>query len=177
MNCNNYRKLIPDYEDGLLSDHKLANVDLHIRSCKECGEFARDVRNIATVLHDLPTAQTSRQFDGRLASRIAEIPARKRQILSDRMGWLLRNYAMRPALAMGAAAAITGGVFFWWHPITQTDASAAPDRVLVTHCVQQHRNYVGAQPLSDIAAQNLANQLDQTSLASSAVQMPGEGGF
>lgn len=177
MNCNSYRELLSEYQDGSLSPAERSRVETHLHDCSECAELAQDFRAIGNILRELPMAQTTSMFDERLGARIATIPARRQSRWLNQAIGFLHAPAMRPALAMGAAAVIVGGMSFLWHPAAQTNSSAIPDRVLVSHCIQQHRSYVGAQPLSDIAAQNLANQLDQTSLVSTAADTPDEGDY
>lgn len=169
MNCE--KPLISEYVNGTLTPEQRRRVHAHVEECKSCARLADDFRTMGRLLNTLPTAQTSAGFENRLAERLAQ--ARRPSPLAS---WLRRaggvlwpaSFHLRPALALGAAIVVTAGVVF--HP-SQLDTlqpsppapvSAGFDNPLVTHCVEQHRSYVAVQPLSDLAAQNLATQIDST---------------
>lgn len=179
MNCTVNKQLISEYVDGHLDRKQQGQVRTHLTACPECEALARDMEKMGALLRGLPASQLSPQFDSRLAQRLAGMQSvRRPSRLSRAIAALLPQPRIwRPALALGAAAAGIAGAALFWHPTSsQNTIPAVPEGVLVTHCVQQHRSYVGAQPLSDIAAQNLANQLDQTASAAVA-PIPGDNDF
>lgn len=169
MNCE-MKPLISEYVDGTLAPERRRRVQAHMDECEPCRRLAEDFRVMGHLLHSLPIAHTSEGFDGRLAERMARM-----RRPSPSAAWLQRAGSilwpaptlLRPALALGAAMLVTAGVLFYPQPLVPITpvpppSPAAFDTPLVTHCVEQHRSYVAVQPLSDIAAQNLATQLDST---------------
>ncbi|MDQ2686840.1 MAG: zf-HC2 domain-containing protein [Armatimonadota bacterium] len=170
MNCQ-MKPLISEYVDDALAPDRHRRVHAHLEECESCQRLAEDFRTMGRLLNGLPTAQTSAEFEGQLAERLAQ--ARRPSPLAS---WLRRAGGvlwpaptiLRPALALGAAMLVTMGIVFHpsqldtLQPSPPTPVSAGFDNPLVTHCVEQHRSYVAVQPLSDIAAQNLATQLDST---------------
>ena len=182
MNCD-MKPLISEYVDGTLAPDQRRRVHAHLEECASCNRLAADFRAMGLLLHGLPTAQMSAAFDSRLAERLAQ--TRRPSPLAS---WLRRAGSVlwpapsvrRPALALGAAMLVTAGIVFHPQPLGPvapgtTPSAAAFDTPLVTHCVEQHRSYVAAQPLSDIAAQNLATQLDSSgSLTSDGSAAPEE---
>lgn len=183
MNCETLKPLVSEYIDGRLSPARSRQVRTHLDGCPECARLAQELQTLGGLLRSLPAAQTSADFDAGLARRIARTrrpsPA---QVWLQRIGNALcpSPTLLRPALALGsaaAAAAVAVGVVYFERPITPPPVplvSTSIDRPLVSQCVEQHRSYVAAQPLSDIAAQNLASQVDGTDTLASDTSMPDE---
>lgn len=176
MNCE-MKSLISEYVDGTLTPNQRRRVQAHLEQCASCAGLAEDFQAMSHLLQGLPTAQTSPEFDSRLTARLAR--TRRPSPLTS---WLRRagstlwpsSSALRPALALGAALLVMVGVMFHPQPAGPIVPPPIPeaagfDKPLVTQCVEQHRNDIAVQPLSDIAAQNLATQLDASgSLTSDA---------
>ncbi len=169
MNCD-MKPLVSEYVDGALTPDRRRRVETHLAQCADCARLAEDFRGLSHLLQGLPAAQTSAGFEGSLAERLAHArrPAPFAAWLR-RMADALRPSpaVLRPALALGTAMVVTAGVVLHQPPpgpitLGPASPSVAVDKPLVSHCVEQHLNYVAVQPLSDIAAQNLATQLDAT---------------
>jgi anti-sigma factor RsiW len=164
MTCDVIKPLISEYSDGRLISAKHAQVESHLAHCPACSRLAQDFQTLTGLLHGLPLLETSRGFDADLADRLARTRASSQHVnWRERLAGLLRPQPIfwRPAIALCAAAAAIGGVVFLQRPASPPPVSPAlSEGALVTHCVEQHRSYVAGQPLSDLAAQNLANQLD-----------------
>lgn len=170
MNCENIKPLVSEYVDGTLAPERQRLVRAHLEQCAACARLAEDFRALGRLLHGLPAAQMTAGFESDLAARLAH--ARRPSPLTSwlrRIAGTLRPVpARRPALALGAALLVTAGVVMHPQPLGPitpgpiTPATVSFDQPLVTHCVEQHRSDAAAQPLSDIAAQNLATQLDAT---------------
>ncbi len=175
MTCEMCNPLLSEYADGRLDAIRRDRVEMHLAQCPGCAALARDFRAIGGLLRGLPVSQTSPRFDALLAERLA-------QTRSARTPWLSRladglrppPFLWRPALAFSAAAAAIAGAVAFQHPSVPVEPTPVSEGALVTHCVQQHRSYVGAQPLSDPAAQSLADQLDATGAVPTAAT-PGDG--
>ena len=167
MICETCRPLLSEYADGWLDPKRRRQVEAHLTRCTACTTLVGDFRTMGGLLRGLPLAQTSPSFDAQLAARLAQTKHSSVQAswLSQLAEWLRPASAVwRPALAFSAAAAAVAGVLVFQHPtVVVTPQTPAVEGALVAQCVQQHRSYVGAQPLSDPAAQSLANRLDETS--------------
>jgi anti-sigma factor RsiW len=171
MNCENDKSLLSEYADGRLDGTRRAQVEAHLAQCAPCAALLRDFQTTGGLLRGLPVSQTSSQFEARLAERLAQSQSSKTFRLGGAGVWTRPQFTLwRPALALSAAAAAVVCTFFLGHPAVVTPPGQAPVGALVTQCVKQHRSYVSAQPLSDLAAQNLANQLDETSGVSPSTQ-------
>ncbi len=168
--CTLYRPLVSEWADGTLDPAAVHQVQRHLDTCPECARLAREFQSLRGLLRGLPPAHTSAGFEASLTARLQA--ARTRQTPFAHLGqWLyavrLSPTLLRPALALGAAAAAVG-IIAVQQVISippQTAQSAAPsavlsDRSLVQRCVAQQRSEAVAQPLSDPAAQNLASRLD-----------------
>lgn len=176
MICEMCKPLLSEYTDGRLNAERRDQVQAHLTQCADCAALVRDFGALGGLLRGLPVSQTSPQFEARLAERLAQAGSPPQQApWLRRLGALLRPQPLlwRPALALGAAAAAIAGMIAFQHPNPPMEPLPLPEGALVTHCVQQHRSYVGAQPLSDIAAQSLANQLDESATTPS-VPLSGE---
>ncbi len=175
MTCDAIKILISEYADGQLAPRRGDQVQAHLAHCPACAQLAQDFRAMRGLLRGLPKSETSSDFEAALTARLAQTRpaspavARMRRLSSAR---LAPPSLWRPALALAAAAAVVAGVAFFPSPqipsVPTPQPPAVSDGALLAHCVQQHRSYVAAQPLSDIAAQNLANQLDNSA------SVPGE---
>ena len=172
MTCKTIQPLIVEYADGVLDLGRRAQVQTHLDECAACARQAREMAATQALLRALPPQRTSAQFEARLAERLAQ--ARRPE---PRSSWAERlaarlpmpTRALRPALALCAAAAAVIGVILYpsQTPIVSPPAPVATESALVSQCVAQHQSDVAAQPLSDPAAQNLTTHLgDAASTAS-----------
>ncbi|MBV9851094.1 MAG: zf-HC2 domain-containing protein [Armatimonadetes bacterium] len=170
MNCDTIRPWIIEYGDGDLDADRRARVEAHLNGCADCAQLARQMAATRGLLRALPPQRTSAQFEARLAERLA-----RTQRPVPREGWLERlaaswrvpPRALRPALALGAAAVAAVGIAL--HPSPPTvlppPVPIATESALVSQCVAQHQSDVAAQPLSDPAAQNLTARLTDPATA------------
>ena len=174
MNCDTIKPLISEFLDERLAAADAWQVQTHLSECTACGEVRRDLDALRRTLQALPTRQPSANFDAALAQRLAltRRPAARRT-WRDRLGLSsLRLPAplLRPALALGVAFAVGGGILLLpTHPPFSDPALTAThtaihtaDHAFVADCVAQHRRDAAGEPLADLAAQNLAGHLDNT---------------
>lgn len=167
--CDKIRPLISEYIDDTLDARRKAEVVEHLPSCADCRRMAEDFRTNKSVMASLPLRQTSSGFDAALAARLAAVNEQR-----VRRSWLAgladafrpsRTNVWRPAFASIAAASIVAATVVMTipqqtHPVLPI-VPASPS--LIQQCVTQHRNYVESQPLTDLSAQTLAGQLDNSS--------------
>jgi anti-sigma factor RsiW len=173
--CEKIKPLLSEYVDGGLDARRARDLESHLSGCESCKELVESFRANKSLLASLPLRQTSTGFDAALAGRIAALahPPRQRSWLADlaQSIWPANN-ALRPVMTMVAAAgfvfamAFIGPVLFVPHETDQTQADSA----LIAHCVEQHGNYVEAQPLADSSAQALAGQIDSTNADTQAAE-------
>lgn len=184
MNCDTIKPLISEFLDERLAAAAAWQVQTHLSECTACGEVRRDLDALRRTLQALPTRQPSVNFDAALAQRLAltRRPA-PRRTWRDRLGLSsLRLPAplLRPALALGVAFAVGGGVLLLpTHPPVSDPALTAAhtaDHAFVADCVAQHRRDAAGEPLADLAAQNLAGHLDNAAPGEPAPVPPSDTG-
>ncbi len=153
MDCRTTHSWMTEYADGALDAARRARAEAHLAGCADCAALARQMAQTRSLLRGLTPAQTSPQFDARLAARLA---AARRP--SEAGAWWSRLFPaqpplLRPALALGAAAFAVLGVLAS-HPFAPPPAppTAPDDAALITQCVALHQRDVAAQPLTDSAA-------------------------
>ncbi len=167
MTCDRVKPLLSEFADETLDVSTAWQIQTHLAGCEACHELSREFQGLRGMLHSLPVRQPSAQFEASLAQRLAftrrpetQLPWRDR--LSSAFPFGLR---LRPALALGFA--LSSAAAFLWLPIHPSSAPAVPaahgmDQAFVADCVAQHRREAAAEPLADLAAQNLAGHLDNT---------------
>lgn len=181
MNCDKIKLLLCDFGDDRLDAGTAWHVQTHLAECAACARINRDMQEVRGLLQALPTQKTSAHFEARLAERIAltRRPERPQSGAGRLRGWFgpSSRSLLRPALGLGAAAASLAGVVFFAQPapVDHIVIPVVSDSSLVSHCLQQHRNDVASQPLSDWAAQDLAGHLDSAPSATpEAAALPSE---
>ena len=181
MICNQVELLLSDFTDETLDVSAAWQVQTHLAACTACTKVSRDLLSLRQALQALPTRQPSDQFDAKLAQRLAltrrpqlDVPRRSPLALTGqgRLAGIFRTLGvpttgrrLRPALALGfALTAIAAAVWVPQYPGTSPDSSAVhlADKAFVADCVAQHRRAAASEPLADLAAQNLAGNLDTT---------------
>ncbi len=71
INCDTAKRMLSEYiENALLPEDKAA-IDLHLQQCASCKHVFDDVVFLTSKLRQLPTVQTSEQFDSALRTRIS----------------------------------------------------------------------------------------------------------
>lgn len=153
-----------DFSDGSLDAGRRARFEAHLAECEACVRLTQEMEATRLLLRALPAQRTSSEFELRLANRLAKTRQPRE------MDWRQRIWAslsppprlLRPALALGAAAAaVVGAILYpWQSPPPSPPVSTASESALVSQCVAQHQSDVAAQPLSDLAAQNLTAHLN-----------------
>ena len=173
MICNQVESLLSDFTDETLDVSAAWQVQTHLAACTACTKVSRDLLSMRQALQALPTRQPSDQFDAKLAHRLAL--TRRPPLVETGQGRLAGIFRtlgvpttgrrLRPALALGfALTAIAAAVWVPQYPGTSPDSSAVhlADKAFVADCVAQHRRAAASEPLADLAAQNLAGNLDTT---------------
>jgi anti-sigma factor RsiW len=162
--CKKIRPLLSEYVDGALDSGRAADVARHLPDCSECSNLLEDFRANKARLSSMPLRQTSTGFDAALAQRIAAINQQRTQ-----RSWLAglaeafkpsRTNIWRPAVASIAAVGIVIGSVMWSSVTPTHPPQPNADPALIQQCIAQHRNYSESQPLTDLSAQTLADQLD-----------------
>lgn len=171
MNCETVKPLLSDFADDTLEAATTWQVQTHLTECASCAQTSRDLRSLKGMLKALPARQPSAQFDASLAQRLAMTRRpEKRQTWQDKLGrtFSAPRLFLRPALALGAALTAVAGVALFFPspnalPLPPPPPVAMPrttDRAFVADCVAQRRRDAAGEPLADLAAQNLAGNLD-----------------
>ncbi len=170
MNCKTVQSLLSEFVDERLTAADAWQMQTHLSECPGCDRLRRDLDLLHQSLQALPTRQPSANFDAALAQRLAltRRPAPRRTWI-DRLALPFRRTGplLRPAFALGVALAGVGGVLLLptQSPTADTPAAIAihsADHAFVADCVAQRRRDAAGDPLADLAAQNLADHLDNT---------------
>ena len=167
MNCKTVKSLLSEFVDERLAAAAAWQVQTHLSECAECARISRDLSALRRTLQALPVRQPSANFDAALAQRLAltRRPA-PRPTWRDRVLQFLPRPAplLRPVFALGVALASVGGILLLpTHPPVPDVSAAAThtaDHAFVADCVAQRRRDAVAEPMADLAAQNLAGNLD-----------------
>ena len=181
MICNQVELLLSEFTDETLDVSTAWKVQTHLAACTACTQLSRDLLTMRQALQALPTRHPSDQFDAKLAQRLAltrrpqlDVPRRSPLAVTrqGRLAGIFRAIGLpaasrhlRPALALGfALTAIAAAVWVPQYQGPSPDSSAVhlADKAFVADCVAQHRRAAAAEPLADLAAQNLAGNLDTT---------------
>lgn len=179
-NCETIQPLLSEFLDDQLDARTAWEVQTHAAGCAECAQIQRQLSALRGALRSLPAPGPSAGFDAALAERLAL--TRRPAALSGAAVWKERlsgifgnlpAWRLRPALALGAAAAASGLFFLSTPtapPVLTTPPAAVPaavvDHAFVAECVAQRRREAAGEPLADLAAQNLAGHLDAAPAAS-----------
>jgi anti-sigma factor RsiW len=173
MKCQTVKTLICDFADGKLPSALARPVEGHIASCEACARILDDVRSAGRAMHLLPGADVPSQFRERLARRLADTPPtppvlsgliRAREWVRVNVLWT-SGHVLRPVLALGAVA-VLAFAFNIHDPSLPTppvlQAAKPADAKLISQCVALHQNEVAAEPVTDWAAVNLAERMDDS---------------
>lgn len=63
MSCKRFRELLSARRDGELAPGELAELEEHLRSCRECRSFAGDLERLGTELEDRLPEQLPRKIE------------------------------------------------------------------------------------------------------------------
>ena len=178
MICNQVKILLSEFNDETLDVSTAWQVQTHLAACAACSKVSRDLLAMRQALQSLPARHPSAQFDSRLAQRLA-LTRRPPVVMSgqSRLTGIFRTAIfrtagspaagrrLRPVLALGFALTAIAAVL--WVPHSHLSPPDSPavhlaDNAFVADCVAQHRRAAAAEPLADLAAQNLAGNLDTT---------------
>lgn len=168
MNCQTAKSLMSGFVDERLAAAESWQVQTHLAECADCARLRQDLSALRRTLQALPVRQPSANFEAALAQRLAltRRPA-PRPTWRDRLGLSPGRPVplLRPAFALGVALAAVGGVLLLptHPPIPDPSVAAAThtaDHAFVADCVAQRRRDAAGEPLADLAAQNLAGNLD-----------------
>ena len=170
MNCDGARPLLSELVNGTLDSPELWQVQAHIAVCPECSVIAGDFAKIRVLLRETDVPAMSETFEKTLLSRVAGLSSdQKSDGNKPKIARRFTTASMKYMLAFSAAAVIMiVAIFTSWNFESAPRATSVSDAPLVHQCIEQHRSDVAVQPLSDWAAQNLANQLDRQSGQSTA---------
>ena len=102
MNCQDLKKLIPDYLLGQLDENGNRHLQAHIRGCAECRRELEHLTFLWTKLGVIPEEQPSERLRGRFYAMLEAQRDRgkKRVFLGD---WVQGWWPRRPALQFGLA--------------------------------------------------------------------------
>lgn len=188
MICKQVELLLSDFTDETLEVSTAWQVQMHLAACTACTKVSRDLLSIRQALQALPNLQPSNEFDAKLAQRLAL--TRRPPLVVTRQGRLagiFRTIALpplgrrlRPVLALGfALTAIVAAVWVPQYHAPPPDSSAVrlTDKAFVADCVAQHRRAAAAEPLADLAAQNLAGNLDTAPASDTYAQKASDTGL
>ncbi len=178
MNCQSVKPILSEFADDTLDAAVAWQVQTHLSGCVSCGQIARDFESTKRMLHALPAAAPSVGFDAALAQRLAltRRPAAPVQTWRTKIAAVFAPpfatpaRRLRPALALGMAAAAGTAVFFF--PVRSPNpvpvaAIRSADPAFVADCVAQHHRDAAAEPLADLSAQSLAGSLDNSASGNS----------
>jgi len=176
MTCDRYQFLLSEFTDDTLDAPTAWQVQTHLSNCPDCHRISREFQALRGILQSLPTQGPSAEFEAKLSQRLALTRIPEKKSTGKGLQWrdrLLapfqpRGLRIRPALAFGFV--VVAAAAFVWVPqhraaAPPSPASLAMDQTFVSDCVAQHRRETAAEPLTDLAAQNLAGHLDSSTAA------------
>jgi len=163
MNCETTKSLLPEFSDETLEVAAAWQVQTHLADCAACTKLSGELLALRQALQGLPARQPSAQFDAKLAQCLALTRRPEKSRGWARLRGLFQMPRLRPALALGfALTAIAAAVWLPQQRVAppETHVVHTADKAFVADCVAQHRRESTAEPLADLAAQNLAGHLD-----------------
>ncbi|HEY1406212.1 MAG TPA: zf-HC2 domain-containing protein [Spirochaetota bacterium] len=110
MKCTDIHALIDDYLDGDLDARRAKEFESHCGKCKACADELSFAKKIRMKLRTVPVVRAPRDFEKRLARRIAG-ESKKKKTLSR-----IFFYSMRIKLPLGAAAVLLIGLTLFLIP-------------------------------------------------------------
>ena len=72
MRCRQAEKLIFDYIDGAISESDRLGLELHLGECRTCEGVASSLAKSLELLHRVPRAEPSENFNWKLRLRLAQ---------------------------------------------------------------------------------------------------------
>jgi hypothetical protein len=113
MKCRQAKKLIFGYIDGVISESDRVGLEQHLNGCPECENTASGLARGLDLLHRLPEALPSENFNWKLRLRIARAKSAWPGGAESERAWLR---AWNRRFAFGAIAAfvvvVSGGYLF-----------------------------------------------------------------
>ena len=118
MRCRQAEKLIFDYIDGAISESDRLGLEKHLGECRTCEVTASALAKSLDLLHHLPKAEPSENFNWKLRLRLAQERNAWRENLGSERVW---RGAWRSRFALGAFSAFAvvlaaGFVFLRFSP-------------------------------------------------------------
>jgi hypothetical protein len=107
MNCSDFEILLCDYVDGTLDAARKQTLEMHLRECAACAEFARDVTGAVAFIERAEDAVPPLELLTKIAFHIPESAARTVQ--SGGFSYLISKWlrpVLQPRFAMGFAMTI-----------------------------------------------------------------------
>jgi hypothetical protein len=169
MRCRHAKKLIFGYIDGVISESDRVGLENHLRECSACEATASSLARSLDLLHRVPSAAPSENFNWKLRLRLAREKSAWRDDAQSIPTWQ-RAWNTRFALAAlstFAVVLIAGFAFLrspWgpgesatrsgWQPQTMTSGTFAPKeegvagRTAYDPFVIRRSGGIGAQPVA-----------------------------
>lgn len=112
MNCEKYRKLLPDYIRGDLTEETLNEFENHLNTCAVCADETSDMEELWHELHNIPQAEPSpdaiRRFSGVLTACVDSMREIPRQVSACQPQNTINHtvYHWHPFIQVAAAVVI-----------------------------------------------------------------------
>ncbi len=111
MRCRQAKKLLFDYIDGVISESDRVGLEHHLTECRVCETMASSLSRSLDLLHRLPSASPSENFNWKLRLRMAKAKNAWRDALESEHAWQRRWNARFAVGAVSAfLAVLVGGI-------------------------------------------------------------------
>lgn len=87
MRCRQAKKLIFDYIDGAISESDRVGLETHLGECGSCEEMASSLARSLDLLHRVPSAAPSENFNWKLRLRLAREKSAWREAAESLSTW------------------------------------------------------------------------------------------
>jgi len=127
MNCNRFRRDLPDWLRGDLKEMDVAAMSAHSSTCRACGREEALERHLRGVWKSVPEAPPVPEMWPKVAAAL-ETPSRSWQPI-----FRPARLAMASAFAFGALCAV-----LWSQNSGQVDSPVPPDGTVISVREEQH---------------------------------------
>jgi anti-sigma factor RsiW len=144
MNCNFVESRLAAYIDGELDGVDMLRVRSHVSDCRQCAFELDSLREVKSMLGNLPTRKPANDFESRLLNAIQSEESRTVRVargFTFRLGW--------SGMAVAAAAAVCAVVVFSFNQHDENNVATAPPAVAPREGFERDQIYFQASsPLS-----------------------------
>jgi anti-sigma factor RsiW len=164
LDCGKVQPELSEFVDGVLSEKRAWEIEMHLASCAVCSRVADDFRATSRLLSALPAAELSAGFEARLALRLADQALAPRPLTlwgRLRRAWDERSRRVQAAYASGFALACAVPVCVAFVVRASGSGVVAPTQLAeaspLEAIVRSHASAASAEPLGDPSGLMLAS--------------------